>query len=62
MRCVGNRNIPHARQDTNVTMESFHSNMKQILMLSRDWFIIRRLDWLIFHPIGNVFTHYWYGV
>ncbi len=31
MWCVGNCNIPHAGQDTNVVMESFHSNLKQIL-------------------------------
>jgi hypothetical protein len=28
MWCIGNQNIPHVRQDTNATMESFHINMK----------------------------------
>jgi hypothetical protein len=36
MWCVGNCNIPHARHDTNATMESFHNNMKQIFMSFRE--------------------------
>jgi hypothetical protein len=36
MWCVGNHNIPHAGQDTNAVVESFHSNMKQILMSSEE--------------------------
>jgi len=62
MWCVGNRNIPHVRQDTNVAMESFHSNMKRILLLSREQCTRRRLDWLIFHLVGNVLPHHWYNV
>jgi hypothetical protein len=62
MWCVGNCKIPHARQDTDVAMESFHNNMKQIFMSFREWFTRCRLDWLIFHLVGNVFTHYWYDV
>jgi hypothetical protein len=62
MWCVGNHNIPHARQDTNVVVESFHSNMKRIFMLFIERFIGHRLDWLIFHLVRDVFTHYWYNV
>jgi hypothetical protein len=33
---VGNRNIPHVGQDTNVTMESFHNNTKQSFFLVKN--------------------------
>ncbi len=36
MWCVGNHNTPHAKQDTNVVVESFHSNMKQIFLFSKE--------------------------
>ncbi len=62
MSCVGNRNIPHARQDTNAAMESFHSNMERIFRSSRKWFTRCRLDWLIFYLVGYVLTHYCYDV
>jgi hypothetical protein len=48
MWCVGNHNIPHARQDINAVVESFHSNMKQIFYFSKELFIGCKLDWLIF--------------
>jgi hypothetical protein len=54
MWCVGNHNIPHARQDTNAIMESFHSNMKQIFMSSKEKFIKHKSDWLTFHLVGDV--------
>ncbi len=62
MWCVGNCNIPHVGQDTNVVMEWFHSNMKWIFMSSKEWFTWHKLDWLIFHLVGDVLTNYWYGV
>jgi len=58
MWCVGNCNIPHARHDTNVVVESFHSNMKQIFFSSKEQFIGHIMDWLIFHLVGDVITHY----
>ncbi len=58
MWCVGNCNIPHAGHDTNAAMESFHSNMKQIFCSSKEQFIGRIMDWLIFHLVGGVITHY----
>jgi len=48
MWCVGNHNIPHARQNTNVVVESFHSNMKQIFYFSKELFTRCKMDWLIF--------------
>jgi hypothetical protein len=58
MWCVGNHNIPHARQDTNVVVESFHNSMKQIFYFSKQLFTGCKMDWLIFHLVGDVFTHY----
>jgi hypothetical protein len=36
MSCVGNCNIPHASQDTNALIESYHTNVKWILFCSRE--------------------------
>jgi hypothetical protein len=62
MWCVGNCNISHARQDTNSTVESFHSNLKQILYSSQKKLIGHWMDWPIYHLVSDVLTHYWYGV
>jgi hypothetical protein len=62
MWCVDNRNIPHAGQDTNYVVESFHSNMKHILYSSRKKFKGCKMDWLIYHLVGDVLTHYWYDM
>ena len=60
--CVGARRIPHAGQNTNSAIESYHGNLKSILNSSKDRFVGRRMDWLIYHLMGDVLTHYWYGV
>ena len=62
MWCVGTREIPHVGQNTNAAIESYHSNLKSILNSGKKIFIGRRMDWLIYHLIGEVLTHYWYGV
>jgi hypothetical protein len=56
------RNIPHAGQDTNAAVESYHANMKSILSEARQKFQGRRMDWLIYELTGDVHTHYWYAV
>jgi hypothetical protein len=53
---------PHVGQNTNVAIESYHSNLKSILNLANERFVGRRMNWLIYHLIGEVLTHYWYGV
>ena len=58
----GYRNIPHANQDTNAAVESYHANLKAILRTSRQKFDGRRVDWLIYHLVKDVLTHYWYAV
>jgi hypothetical protein len=62
MWVTGFPNIPHAGQDTNAAVESYHANMKSILLSSREHLSARRMDWLIYHLTGDVFTHYWYAV
>ena len=58
----GYRNMPHANQDTNAAVESYHSNLKAILKSSRQKFGGRRVDWLIYHLLKDVLIHYWYAV
>jgi hypothetical protein len=62
MWCVEARCIPHAGQNTNSAIESYYGNLKTILNSSKDRFVGRRMDWLIYHLMGDVLTHYWYGV
>jgi hypothetical protein len=62
MWCIGARRIPHAGQNTNASIESYHSNLKNILNSTKERFVGRRMDWLIYHLTGDVITHYWYGV
>ena len=62
MWVTGNRNFPHCGQDTNVAIESYHANLKIILTQTRQKLSGRRMDWLVYHLIGDVLTHYWYGV
>ncbi|KAG0600519.1 hypothetical protein M758_11G040500 [Ceratodon purpureus] len=54
--------MPHANQDTNAAVESYHANLKAILRTSRQKFGGRRVDWLIYHLLKDVLTHYWYAV
>ena len=58
MWCVGARRIPHAGQNTNVAIESYHSNLKSILHSANKRFVGRRMDWLIYHLTGDVVIHY----
>jgi hypothetical protein len=44
MLCVGNYNIPHASQDTNALIESYHANIKWILFCSRERLTGRKMD------------------
>ena len=62
MWCVGARRIPHAGQNTNAAIESYHSNLKSVLHSAKERFVGRRMDWLIYHLTGDVLTHYWYIV
>ena len=54
--------MPHANHGTNVVVESYHANLKSILRSSRQKFDGRRIDWLIYHLLKDVFIHYWYAV
>ena len=48
--------------ETNAAIESYHANLKSLLREGRQKLNRRRMDWLVFHLIGDVLTHYWYGV
>lgn len=61
MWCAGNRNVPHAGQNTNAGIESFHANLKRILLLEKQRFAGRRLDWLADDLKNKVTGHYWYA-
>ncbi len=58
MWCIGNQNIPHAGQDTNAIVESFHINMKRILYSFRERLIGCKMDSLIYNLVSDVLTHY----
>lgn len=58
MWCVWNCNIPHVGQDTNASIEFYHANIKWILLCSKERLIGHKLDWLIYHLVGYVPTHY----
>lgn len=62
MWVTANRNFPHCGQDTNAAIESYHANLKSILTQTRQKLCGRRMDWLVYHLVGDVLTHYWYGV
>ena len=62
MWCVGARRIPHAGQNTNAAIESYHCNLKSVLNSAKERFVGRRMDWLIYHLTEDVLTHYWYSV
>ncbi len=56
MWCVGSYNIPHVGQDSNASIESYHTNIKDFVMLKK------KIDWvqngqLIYHLVGDVLTH-----
>jgi hypothetical protein len=62
MWVTGFYNILHAMQDTNAAVESYHANMKSILLSSREHLGARRIDWLIYHLTRDVLTYYRYAV
>ena len=62
MWCVGAKRIPHAGQNTNAAIETYHTNLKNVLNSTKERFVGRRMDWLVYHLVGDVLTHYWYGV
>lgn len=60
MWITGARYIPHASQDTNAAIESWHGNLKARLRSGKQRLDGRRIDWLISELVGPVLTHYWY--
>jgi hypothetical protein len=56
--CTNSRNIPHAGQNKNVAIESYHSNLKSMLKFAKECFNGRRMNWLIYHLTREVVIHY----
>ncbi len=54
MWCVGAREIPYIGQNTNVAIKSYHSNLKNIITSTKERFVGRRMDWLIYHLTSDV--------
>jgi hypothetical protein len=60
MWVVGHRNLPYVGQDTNATIETYHSNLKATLRASKGRTHGRRLDWVIYELTWEILSHYWY--
>jgi hypothetical protein len=61
MRFIGIRHLPHARQDINAAIESYHGNMKAIFKASKSRLVGRRIDWLIQELTHDVIMKYEYN-
>ena len=61
MWVTGNRHIPHAGQDTNAGIESYHGHTKATLKAEKSRLDGRRLDWLIHELTNDVVTKYDYN-
>lgn len=57
MWVTANRIVPHADQDTNAAIESYHNNFKLILASSGQKLQWRHIDWLIYYLVDDVLTH-----
>ena len=60
MWVVGHCNLPYAGQDTNTTIEGYHSNLKATLRASKGRAHGRRLDWVTYELTEEILSHYWY--
>ena len=60
MWVVGYKELPYATQDTNATIEGYHSTLKATLKSGKCRMLGRRVDWLIHELTGEVLTRFWY--
>jgi hypothetical protein len=61
MWCILLRNVLHAGQNTNAGIESFHANLKGIIVMSKQRYCGRSMDWLLWQLVYEVTVHYWYA-
>jgi hypothetical protein len=61
MWLTSTHHLPHAGQDTNAAIESYHGNMKAILRVSKGRLVRRRVDWLIHELTDDVIMKYEYN-
>lgn len=52
--------IPHVGQETNGSIESYHSHLKYVWLKSIHATIHRRVDWLVLTLKTIVYVHYWW--
>lgn len=56
--CTSSRNILHVGQNENVAIESYYTNLKNILNSAKECFNGRYMNWLIYQLIREVVIHY----
>jgi hypothetical protein len=54
------RNLPHANQDTNGSIEAYHGLIKRRYLGAFKRLSGRRIDWLVHTLTGSVTNYYWY--
>ena len=54
----GCRDFPHASQETNNVVESYHSDLKTKFLFDRRNMCAHRMDWLIYVLLTNVEPYY----
>jgi len=62
MWVMGNWNFPYGSQDINVTIETYHVNLKATLKMAKSQLSGRQVDWCIHELLGDVLSHYWYQI
>jgi hypothetical protein len=55
---VGVRRVPHSNQDTQVSIESYHSALKRWLVLDTKGLRGCRIDWLVWRLTTTIACHY----
>jgi hypothetical protein len=55
---VGVRKMPHSNQDTQASIESYHSALKHWLALDTKGFKWHRIDWLVWRLTTTIAHHY----
>lgn len=58
---IGNQCLPHAGQDTNVAIISYHGNMVAVLRASKSRLVGRQVDWLIHELTHDIIMKYEYN-
>ena len=60
MWICASRILPHANQETNGSIESYHGILKSKFLCGRRTIFGRRIDWLIQKLVWSCQSYYWY--